>query len=153
MLVSGPALSNTGLHGDNNMLPWEAHATEAGVADGLDAVRKKVRENIKYGVDLIKICATGGVKVAFGTDAAVYPHGLMAHELAVYVRLGMTPLQAVRTATLTAADLLGWSDRVGTIQPGKCADFVAVPGDPLKDITELERVKFVMRGGKVYKNL
>ncbi len=271
MLVSGPPLGITGGHCDNNLLPFEYHVAEAGVADGVEAVQHKVREVIKYGADVIKICATGGVlskgddpnasqytleemkaivaeahrlgrkvaahahgaqgvqlaseagvdsiehghlmddasigtlkkngtylvptlylmdwhrenaaktnmpdfmkrkmemvsaqgqknikrafeagvKVAFGTDAAVYPHGLNAHEFAVYVRLGMTPLQAIRTATLNAADLLGWSDKVGSIEPGKWADIVAVDGDPLTDVTTLQQVKFVMKGGEVVKN-
>lgn len=271
LLVSGPPLGITGGHCDNNLLPFEYHVTEAGVADGVEAVQHKVREVIKYGADMIKICATGGVlskgddpnasqytleemkaivaeahrlgrkvaahahgaqgvqlaseagvdsiehghlmddasiatlkkngtylvptlylmdwhrenaaktnmpdfmrrkmeqvsvqgqknikrafeagvKVAFGTDAAVYPHGLNAHEFAVYVRLGMTPLQAIRTATLNAADLLGWADKVGSIEPGKWADMVAVDGDPLADVTTLQQVKFVMKGGEVVKN-
>jgi imidazolonepropionase-like amidohydrolase len=230
MLVSGPALSITGGHCDNNLLPYEYHATGDGVADGVAAVQHKVRENIKYGSDLIKVCATGGVlskgddpqasqytleemkaivadahrlgrkvaahahgaqgilwasqagvdsiehgsyiddagiaemkkngtylvptlylgdwfmenaernhvpdfllgkakavipaarkniahafasgvKVAFGTDAAVYPHGLNAHEFAVMVKLGLTPLQAIQAATVNAADLLGYCRR------------------------------------------
>jgi imidazolonepropionase-like amidohydrolase len=94
-----------------------------------------------------------GVKVGFGTDAAVYPHGLNAHEFAVMVKLGLTPLQAIQAATINDADLLGWSDKVGTIEPGKWADIVAVDGDPLADVTTLERVKFVMKGGEVVKNL
>jgi imidazolonepropionase-like amidohydrolase len=271
MLVSGPPLSITGGHCDNNMLPFEYHATEDGVADGVAAVQHKVRENIKYGADLIKVCATGGVlslgdnpqhsqytleemkaivadahrlgrkvaahahgaegirwaaeagvdsiehgsyiddpaiavmkehgtylvptlylgdwmidnagltrlpapllakaqavipaarkniahafasgvKVAFGTDAAVYPHGMNAHEFGVMVRLGLTPLQAIQSATLNGADLLGWSGKVGTLEPGAWADIIAVDGDPLKDVTTLERVKFVMKGGEVVKN-
>jgi imidazolonepropionase-like amidohydrolase len=271
MLVSGPPLSITGGHCDNNMLPFEYHATNDGVADGLAAVQHKVRENIKYGADLIKVCATGGVlslgdnpqhsqytleemkaivadahrlgrkvaahahgaegirwaveagvdsiehgsyiddsgiaamkehntylvptlylgdwmvdnaglthlpppllakarevipaarkniarafaagvKVALGTDAAVYPHGLNAHEFEVMVRLGLTPLQSIQAGTLNAADLLGWSGKVGTLEPGAWADIVAVDGDPLKDITTLQRVKFVMKGGEVVKN-
>jgi imidazolonepropionase-like amidohydrolase len=271
MLVSGPALGITGGHCDNNMLPFEYHATEDGVADGIAAVQHKVRENIKYGSDLIKVCATGGVlslgdnpqhsqytleemkaivtdahrlgrkvaahahgaegirwaaeagvdsiehgsyiddaaiatmkehgtylvptlylgdwmidnaslthllppllakarevtpaarkniahafasgvKVAFGTDAAVYPHGLNAHEFAVMVKLGLTPLQAIQAATVNAADLLGWTGKVATLEPGAWADIVAVDGDPLKDVTTLERVKFVMKGGEVVKN-
>jgi imidazolonepropionase-like amidohydrolase len=271
LLVSGPALSITGGHCDNNMLPFEYHATSDGVADGIAAVQHKVRENIKYGSDLIKVCATGGVlslgdnpqhsqftleemkaivadahrlgrkvaahahgaegirwaaeagvdsiehgsyiddagiavmkehgtylvptlylgdwmldnaglthlpapllakaqevipaarkniahafssgvKVAFGTDAAVYPHGLNAHEFAVMVRLGLTPLQAIQAGTINAADLLGWSGKVGTLEPGAWADIVAVDGDPVKDVTTLERVKFVMKGGEVVKN-
>jgi len=271
LLVSGPPLSITGGHCDNNMLPFEYHAVEDGVADGIAAVQHKVRENIKYGSDLIKVCATGGVlslgdnpqasqytleemkalvadahrlgrkvaahahgaegirwaaeagvdsiehgsyiddagiaamkehgtylvptlylgdwmidnagltrlpppllakaqavipaarkniahafargvKVAFGTDAAVYPHGLNAHEFAVMVKLGLTPLQAIQAATVNAADLLGWAGKVGTLEPGAWADIVAVDGDPLKDVTMLERVRFVMKGGEVVKN-
>jgi imidazolonepropionase-like amidohydrolase len=271
MLVSGPALSITGGHCDNNLLPFEYHATNGGVADGVEAVQHKTREIIKYGADVIKICATGGVlskgdnpqhsqytldemraivadahrlgrkvaahahgaegirwasmagadsiehgsyiddaaiaemkkngtylvptlylmdwffenaekigtppdliakgrevmpaarknvarafaagvKVGFGTDAAVYPHGLNAHEFAVMVKLGLTPLQAIQSATINDADLLGWSDKVGTIEPGKWADIIAVDGDPLADVTTLERVKFVMKGGEIVKN-
>jgi imidazolonepropionase-like amidohydrolase len=272
MLVSGPALSITGGHCDDNLLPFEWHAQSDGVADGVEGVQRKTREIIKYGADLIKICATGGVlshgdnpqasqytldemkaivadahrlgrkvaahahgaqgirwaseagvdsiehgsyiddaaiaemkkngtylvptlyladwflanaerigtppeligkarevmpaarknvarafaagvKVGFGTDAAVYPHGLNAHEFAVMVKLGLTPLQAIQAATINDADLLGWSDKVGTLEPGKWADVVAVDGDPLADVTTLERVKFVMKGGEVVKNL
>jgi imidazolonepropionase-like amidohydrolase len=271
MLVSGPPLGITGGHCDENMLAYEFHATGDGVADGIPAVQHKVRENIKYGSDLIKICATGGVlsmgdnpqhsqytleemkaivadahrlgrkvaahahgaegirwaaeagvdsiehgsyiddagiavmkehgtylvptlylgdwmidnagltrlpppllakaqavipaarkniahafasgvKVAFGTDAAVYPHGLNAHEFAVMVKLGLTPLQAIQASTINAADLLGWSGKVGTLEPGAWADVIAVDGDPLKDVTTLERVKFVMKGAEVVKN-
>jgi imidazolonepropionase-like amidohydrolase len=271
MLVSGPALSITGGHCDNDLLPYEYHATADGVADGVEAVRHKVREVIKYGADLIKVCATGGVlskgddpnasqytleemkaivadahrlgrkvaahahgaqgviwaseagvdsvehghlmndeaiatlkkngtylvptlylmdwhrehaaqanlpdfvkakmelvsqvgkqnvkkamqagvKIGMGTDAAVYPHGLNAHELAVYVSLGMSPLQAIQSATINDADLLGWSDKVGAIEPGKWADIMAVDGDPLHDVTTLQHVKFVMKGGEVVKN-
>jgi imidazolonepropionase-like amidohydrolase len=272
MLVSGPALSITGGHCDNNLLPFEYHAQHEGVADGVEAVQHKTREIIKYGADVIKVCATGGVmskgddpaaaqftleemkaivadahrlgrkvaahahgaqgviwaseagvdsvehghlmndaaiatlkkngtylvptlylidwqtenaaqanlpdflkhkmervaeagkgnakkafeagvKIGFGTDAAVYPHGLNAHEFAVYVKLGMTPLQAIQTATVNDADLLGWSDKVGTIEAGKFADVIAVDGDPLADVTTLQHVKFVMKGGAVVKNL
>jgi len=269
--ASGPALSITGGHCDDNMLPYEWHATEVGVADGVENVQHKVREIIKYGADVIKVCATGGVlslgdnpqasqftqeelraiiadahrlgrkvaahahgaqgilwateagvdsiehgsyiddagiaamkqhgtylvptlylsdwflenapktgvppqmlakgrevmpaarkniahafasgvKVGFGTDAAVYPHGLNAHEFAVMVKLGLTPLQSIQAATLNDADLLGWSDRVGVIEPNHYADIIAVDGDPLHDVTTLERVKFVMKGGVVYKS-
>ena len=268
MLVSGPALGITGGHCDEDLLPFEYHATAEGVADGVEGVQHKAREVIKYGADLIKICATGGVlskgdnpqasqytleemkaivadahrlgrkvaahahgaqgilwasqagvdsiehgsyiddaaiaemkkngtylvptlylgdwfiehaaenhvpdfllvkakavmpaarknvahafasgvKVAFGTDAAVYPHGLNAREFAVMVKLGLTPLQAIQAATVNAADLLGWSDKIGGIDPGKWADIIAVDGDPLQDVTTLEHVKFVMKGGAV----
>jgi imidazolonepropionase-like amidohydrolase len=93
-----------------------------------------------------------GVRVAFGTDSAVFPHGLNAKEFAVYVKLGMTPLAAIQSATINSADLLKWSDKVGTLEPGKWADLIAVEGDPLADITELERVRFVMKGGRVYRS-
>jgi len=93
-----------------------------------------------------------GVKIALGTDAAVYPHGLNAHELDVYVnQFGMTPLAALQTGTLNAADLMGWSDKVGSIAVGKWADVIAVDGDPLKDVRILQHVNFVMKGGVVYK--
>ncbi len=90
-----------------------------------------------------------GVKVAFGTDAAVYPHGLNAREFAVMVKLGMTPMQSIQAATINAADLLGWSDRVGSLEAGRFADVIAVNGDPTADVTALEHVAFVMKGGQV----
>jgi imidazolonepropionase-like amidohydrolase len=271
IVASGPALGITGGHCDDNLLPPAFHHQGDGVADGVEAVQHRVREVIKYGADVIKICATGGVlskgddpnasqftleemkaivadahrlgrkvaahahgaegvrwaseagvdsiehghymddaaiatmkkngtylvptlflteymlehlkgsavpeyskkkmlevaeaapanikkafaagvKVAFGTDAAVYPHGLNAGEFHVYVKLGMTPLAAIQTATINAADLLGWKDKVGALEPGKWADVVAVDGDPTKDVTTLEHVKFVMKAGSVYKN-
>jgi imidazolonepropionase-like amidohydrolase len=93
-----------------------------------------------------------GVKIAYGTDAGVYPHGWNAKQFVHMVRWGQTPLEAINAATVNAADLLGWSDRVGSIAPGKFADIIAVEGDPLKDISEMERVKFVMKGGVVYKS-
>jgi imidazolonepropionase-like amidohydrolase len=92
-----------------------------------------------------------GVPVAFGTDAAVYPHGLNGREFAVYVRMGMTPIQSIQTATVHASKLLGWEDRIGAIEAGKYADLIAVDGDPTKDVTELERVRWVMKGGVVFK--
>ena len=268
MLVSGPLIGITGGHCDENLLPIQYHLQGDGVADGIPAVQHKVRENIKYGADLIKICATGGVlskgddpqasqftleemqaivadahrlgrkvaahahgaqgilwatqagvdsiehgsyiddagiaamkkhgtylvptlyledwmlqsghlppfyqqkmkdvssvakanikhameagvKIAMGTDAAVYPHGLNAHELDVYVnQLGMTPLAALQTATINAADLMGWTAKTGTLEPGKWADIIAVEKNPLDDIRTLQDVKFVMKGGVVYK--
>jgi imidazolonepropionase-like amidohydrolase len=96
--------------------------------------------------------AQTGVKIAFGTDAGVYPHGGNAKQFAVMVKYGLTPLQAIQSATVTAADLLGWSDRVGSIESGKFADLIAVEGNPLSDVTALEHVDFVMKGGQVVKN-
>jgi imidazolonepropionase-like amidohydrolase len=100
----------------------------------------------------ISVAFKEGVKVAFGTDAAVYPHGLNAHEFAVMVKLGLSPLQSIQAATVNAADLLGWTDRVGTLEPGKFADIIAIDGDPLADVHLLENVRFVMKGGEVVKN-
>ena len=269
MQVSGPALGITGGHMDANLLPSEYHQVGEGVADGIPAVQHMVRQNIKYGADLIKIGASGGVlskgddpqasqytreemqaivadahrlgrkvaahahgaqailwaseagvdsiehasyldepgiammkkhgtylvptaylidwmqtngnlpafyqkkmhdvsavekqnairaikagvKVALGTDAAVYPHGLNAHELDVYVnQFGMTPLAAIQTGTVNAADLMGWTDRTGSLDPGKWADIIAVKGDPLADVRILQDVAFVMKGGVIYKD-
>ena len=269
MQVSGPALGITGGHCDENLLPIKYHVTGDGVADGIPGVQQKVRQNIKYGVDLIKICATGGVlskgddpqasqytieemraivadahrlgrkvaahahgsqgilwaseagvdsiehgsyiddasiaemkkngtylvptlyledwmiekgnlppiyqqkmrdtivvakknikhamqsgvKIALGTDAAVYPHGLNAHELDVYVnQMGMTPLAALQSATVNAADLMGWSSKTGSIEPGHWADMIAVDRNPLDDVRVLQHVSFVMKSGVVYKN-
>jgi imidazolonepropionase-like amidohydrolase len=94
------------------------------------------------------------VKIALGTDAGGFDWKELnqAKEFTYYVNDGMTPMQAIRSGTVVAAELLGWSDKMGTLETGKWADLVAVSGDPLKDITELERVKFVMKGGQVYKN-
>src|SRR5579884_3057736 len=269
MRVSGPPLSITGGHCDQNLLPYEYHAKADGTADGIEHVQAKVREVIKYGAGLVKVCATGGVlskgddpqasqytleemqaivadahrlgrkvaahahgaqgilwaakagvdsiehgsyiddaaiaemkkdgtwlvptlyledwqiekgklppfyqqkmkdvsavakanikhawqsgvKIALGTDAAVYPHGLNAHELDVYVnQIGMTPLAALQTATINAADLLGWSSKVGTLEPNKYADIIAVDKNPLDDVRVLQDVKFVMKSGQVYKS-
>jgi imidazolonepropionase-like amidohydrolase len=271
MLVSGPALSITGGHGDTNFLAPQYNWSDDGVADGVEGVQKKVRENIKYGADVIKFMATGGVlsegdnpalaqyspeemkaivdtahslgrkvaahahgaggiklavlagvdsiehgsyisdedialmkergtylvptvyledwlmenvntlgltpnmiekaklvlpiaqahlshafksgvKIALGTDAAVYPHGLNGHEFGKMVEMGLPPLQAIQAGTVNAADLLGWSDRVGTLEPGKFADIVAVEGDPLANVHVLENVSFVMKGGEVVKS-
>jgi imidazolonepropionase-like amidohydrolase len=93
-----------------------------------------------------------GVKLAFGTDAGVYPHGWNGKQFSKMVTWGMTPTQAIQSATTSAAELLGWSDRIGSIAPGRFADIIAVNGDPLTDISELERIAFVMKGGIVYKN-
>lgn len=92
-----------------------------------------------------------GVKMSFGTDAGVCPYGTSGKQFAFMVKYGMTPMQAIQSATTNAADLLGHSDVLGSIKPGKYADIVAVSGDPLQDISVLENVQFVMKEGKVYK--
>ena len=96
----------------------------------------------------------GGVKFAFGTDAGVYPHGQNARQFALLVKhLGVSPIDAIRMATTNAADLLAWSTRVGRLAPGFYADLIAVTGDPLADVSELERVRWVMKNGVVYKDV
>ncbi|PYX84812.1 MAG: Xaa-Pro dipeptidase, partial [Acidobacteria bacterium] len=93
-----------------------------------------------------------GVKIAFGSGVGPFPHGSQTKEFEYMVKFGMTPVQALRAATSVAAELMGWQDRVGSIEPGKFADLIAVSGDPTADITELERVKFVMKGGQVVRD-
>jgi imidazolonepropionase-like amidohydrolase len=91
----------------------------------------------------------GGARHAFGTDSAVYPHGDNAKQFAYMVKYGMPPIEAIRAATMNAAELMGWSDRIGSLEPGKLADLIAVDGDPLADVTVLEHVRVVMKGGQV----
>jgi len=271
MFVSGPALGITGGHCDDNLLPFEYHHVSNGVADGPWAARAKVREVIKYGADVIKICASGGVlskgdqpgtpqytleemqaiaeeahklgrkvaahahgtqsikdairagidsiehssliddegialakqrgtylvfdiynddyilqegekagmlpesiekekklgrlqrenfrkafqagaKIAFGTDAGVYPHGDNAKQFAKMVEWGMKPLDAIQAATIKAADLIGLSGKTGSLESGRYADIIAVDGNPLENVSVLENVKFVMKGGAVARN-
>lgn len=112
----------------------------------MEEVLQRARQNIPTAREL-------GVKIANGFDpSSAESHGQNAHEIIAMARLGLPPIEAIRTATTSAADLLGWQDKVGSIEAGKYADLIAVTGDPLADITELERVKFVMKGGVVIKN-
>jgi imidazolonepropionase-like amidohydrolase len=271
MQVSGPPLGITGGHCDSNLLAPEFHYSAEGAADGVEAVMHKVREVSKYGADVIKFCASGGVfskgdnplleqyspaemqalmneahrlgrkvaahahsalsikdavragvdsiehgiflddegiqllkqhntflvptsyplfwfeehapqmhlppwvtekaaiiipaakqnmakafrsgvRVALGTDAGVYPHGENGGEFWAMVQLGMSPVEALRAGTTNAAELMGWSDRIGSVKKGKLADIVAVKGNPLTDVKLLEHVQFVMKDGVVYKN-
>ncbi len=92
-----------------------------------------------------------GVKMAYGTDSGVYPHGWNAKQLPYMVKYGMTPMQAIQSATIEAARLLKWESQVGSIRPGKYADIIAVKGDQLGDLTQYEKVEFVMKGGEIYK--
>jgi imidazolonepropionase-like amidohydrolase len=103
------------------------------------------RENFRKAVK-------AGVKIAFGTDSSVYPHGLNARQFAWQVRYGQTPMEAIRSATITAAELIGREAEIGSLEPGKWADLIAVKGDPLQDVRVLESVAFVMKEGKVYKD-
>ena len=94
-----------------------------------------------------------GVRIAFGTDASVYPHGLNARQFAWQVRYGQTPMEAIRSATVSASDLIGRDNGAGSLEPGRWADLIAVKGDPLADVRALESVAFVMKEGKVYKDV
>jgi imidazolonepropionase-like amidohydrolase len=271
MRASGPPLGITGGHCDNNLLAPQFAYRDQGVADGPWAARAKVREIIKYGADVIKVCASGGVlskgdlpgtpqytleemqaiadeahklgrkvaahahgtqsikdairagidsiehssliddegialakqhgtylvfdiynddfilqegakagmlaesiekekklgrlqrenfrhafqsgaKIAFGTDAGVYPHGDNARQFAKMMEWGMKPLDAIQAATINAADLIGWADRVGVLESGHYADIIAVSEDPLANVRILESVKFVMKAGTVVRN-
>ncbi len=271
MQVSGPIISITGGHGDDSLFPFTFHISGDGVADGVPGVMAMVRQNVKYGADVIKFAASGGVfskgdnplneayspeemqaivaeshrlgrkvavhahaaisikdavragvdsiehgifldeegiqlmkqhgtylvpttfplywfadnvkslnmppyvvekaaiiipaakqnmarafregvKVALGTDAGVYPHGMNGGEFWSMVELGLTPVQALQAGTVNAADLMGWSDRIGSVEAGKFADIVAVTGDPLADVKILQHMNFVMKDGVVYKN-
>jgi imidazolonepropionase-like amidohydrolase len=93
-----------------------------------------------------------GVLIAFGSDAGVFPHGEQVHEFKIFVDEGMSPMQAIQSATGRAAELMRWENRIGTAERGRYADLIAVAGNPLQDITELERVNWVMKGGKVVKD-
>jgi imidazolonepropionase-like amidohydrolase len=93
-----------------------------------------------------------GVRCAFGTDSGVYPHGENAKQLPYMVRFGMTPMQAVQSATIVAAELMGWEERVGSVEPGKLADLVAVRGDALTDLGSLADIDLVMKGGEVLRH-
>ena len=134
------------------------------VADIYDA--EWIRESAGYPADFaakqpeadeihrqaFKKAAQMGVRIAYGTDAGVYPHGFNARQFAWQVKYGQTPMQAIQSATVHAADLIGRGNESGTLEPGKWADLIAVQADPLKDVSVLEKVAFVMKGGKVYKD-
>jgi imidazolonepropionase-like amidohydrolase len=125
---------------DNKALNIPAHQVE--------------REKMMTGTQekAFKIALAQKLPIAFATDAGVFPHGRNAREFALRVGLGQSPMAAIEGATRIAAEAIGWSDRVGTLEAGRFADLIAVSGDPIADITELERVKFVMKGGVVYRS-
>ena len=118
-----------------------------------DKIINKERSVGKTQRESFEKAAKAGVKIAFGTDAGVYPHGYNARQFKWMVRFGLTPMQAIQAATVNAADLMGWSNKVGSITGGKLADIIAINGNPLDDVSLLENVQFVMKGGIVYKNL
>lgn len=133
------------------------HVPTSYLVDALDLnalpapIRKKAESILPMARESLKKSIASGVKIAFGTDAAVFPHGENAKEFAVYVQLGMDPIDAIRSATIHASDLLGVDDR-GVIKSGKLADLIGVHGDPLNEVSVLENVDFVMKGGRVFKN-
>ena len=126
----------------------ESISGNANVPESEKARSKQIKELKDKSFQMV---LKAGLPIGFATDAAVVPHGQNAREFGYRVRLGQSPMAAIVSATRTAAEIMGWSDRVGTIEGGKFADLIAVGGDPLRDITELERVTFVMKGGVVIK--
>jgi imidazolonepropionase-like amidohydrolase len=125
-------------------------AAQGGILKGLRA--EKARAAAAAMRNGIKLAVANKVPIVFGTDAGVIPHGTNAHEFSLLVNWGgMTPMAAIVAATSSGAKLLGWERRIGTLASGKLADVIAVPGDPLRDITAMERVSFVMKNGVVYK--
>ena len=114
-------------------------------------VRAKIDWRISITGQALQKAYPRGVKIAFGTDAGVSKHGRNADEFELLVKHGMPPAEAIKAATVNAADLLGISSEVGTLEAGKQADLIAVGGDPLKDVTVLKQVSFVMKGGQVFK--
>jgi imidazolonepropionase-like amidohydrolase len=115
-----------------------------------DILRKNTETTERQRAGFRKAVARG-VRIAYGTDSGIYPHGLNAMQLPYMVKYGMTPMQAIQSATVSAAELMQWRDSVGSIAPGKYADLIAVPGDAMTDLRSFMRVAFVMKGGIVYK--
>ena len=112
----------------------------------------KAKATIPKAHESFSRAARAGVKIAFGTDSGVFPHGQNAHEFAVMARLGMEPIAAIHSATSSAAELLGLSKEIGTLEVGKTADLIAVLRDPLADVRALEDVRFVMKSGRIVRN-
>jgi imidazolonepropionase-like amidohydrolase len=126
-----------------------SEGTKAGMLPESIEKEKKIgrlqRENFRHAFQ-------SGAKIAFGTDAGVYPHGDNARQFSKMVEWGMKPIDAIQSATLSAANLIGLPDKIGSLEPGHYADLIAVNGDPLTDVKVLENVKFVLKGGSVVKN-
>jgi imidazolonepropionase-like amidohydrolase len=127
-------------------------AIEGGATNAPPSEVERSRQIREIMVAGFKRALAAGLPIGFATDSGVTPHGKNARELTVRVGFGETPMSAIVSATSLNAEILGWSDRVGSVEKGKFADLVAVAGDPLKDITEMERVRFVMKGGAVQKD-
>jgi imidazolonepropionase-like amidohydrolase len=116
-----------------------------------DAVLRKNDETTEAQRQGFAKCVEAGVRLAYGTDSGVYPHTMAARQFAYQVKYGMTPMQAIQSATTVSAELIGWRDRVGAIEPGRLADLIAVAGDPLEDVDALTEVEVVVKGGEVVK--
>ena len=114
---------------------------------------RKLAETMDTGIAAFRMAMERGVRITYTTDSGVYPHDQVAKQFETYVRFGMAPLAAIRSATIVAAECMGWADRVGTLAPGRFADLVAVDGDPLADITTLERPVVVLKGGRTVLDL
>lgn len=142
-------LADTGTYFSVDLYDGE-WALEHGEAEGWPAdTMRKLAYTMDTGVAAFRSAVERGVQIVYGTDSGVYPHALVAKQFAWYVRCGMTPLAAVRSATIVAAECLGWADRAGSLAPGRYADLVAVDGDPTADVTVLERPVAVVKGGRV----
>jgi imidazolonepropionase-like amidohydrolase len=123
---------------------------EQGERDGWSPdVMRKLRETTEVQREGFEKALAGGVRLAFGTDSGTYPHGMNARQFAYMVKHGMTPMEAIRSATVVAAELMGWRDRVGALEPGLFADLIAVEGEVLSDVGRLTDVALVMKGGRV----
>ncbi len=123
---------------------------EVGTRDGWpEETLRKNRDTTETQRAVFRKAVKMGVKIAYGTDSGVYPHGDNAKQFPYMVKYGMTPMQAIRSATLSAAELLGWEKDVGAIRVGAFADMIAVDGDPLADISVLTGDKIVMKGGEI----
>ena len=126
--------------------------SEGEAAGILEESLAKERQVGRFQRERFRAAVEAGANMAFGSDAGVYPHGTNARQFAKMVEWGMTPLQAIQAATIGNADLFDMSDDIGTIAVGKYADLIAVPENPLSDVSVLEHVDFVMKGGEVYKD-
>jgi imidazolonepropionase-like amidohydrolase len=116
------------------------------------AQAERLRQMLKFHVEEFHKQIAAGVPMAVGSDVGPFPHGTQAREFVLMVKYGMSPLAALQAGLLNGARLLGWQDRIGALKPGYWADVIAVPGDPLNDISVLQRVSFVMKGGVIYRN-
>jgi imidazolonepropionase-like amidohydrolase len=126
--------------------------SEAGLETAPESEKERMRQTRDIMIAGFQRALAAGLPIGFATDAPVYPHGKNARELSLRVELGEGPMSAIVSATSLNAEIIGWSDRVGAVERGKFADLIAVEGNPLRDVTEVERVRFVMKGGKIYKN-